>query len=209
MKICGYCGAENEISYLYCVNCNNDLPKQEKIDKMLSLAQKHLDNGEFRAAYRQCDKILKLNVGSAESWFFRAISARKLRMAEHAKDCFTNAGVEFDLVTCPECRGRSLCVHCGDEGKCFMCRGVGNCSICRGNGTCDYCSGDASNCAVCKGTGQCPSCKGNSECPECGGAGSCKYCKGTRECHVCGGTRKAAVVKEEGIPAELRKYLNI
>lgn len=207
MKICGYCGEENENSFLYCMKCSKDLPRQEKIDNMLSIAEEHMDRGEVRDAYRQAEKVLNINVGSKKAWFFLAVSATKLGMAHHSADFFDQAGVDYDLVACYECKGRGKCIHCGEAGKCYMCNGVGACSICSGAGKCTYCSGGDTGCAACRGTGKCPSCKGSGECPVCKGVETCPYCKGSKECHVCGGTLKAIRIKAETVEPELRKYL--
>ena len=209
MKICGYCGAENEDTYLFCMGCTKGLPRQEKLDSMLSITQDHLDKREFRKAYREAEKLLKLNEGSRKAWFFRAVAARKLRMTKHVMECFHNSGVDYELKACQDCRCSGKCRECGEGGKCFMCNGVGTCPICNGMGKCVYCNGADPNCAACKGTGACPRCKGSTECPECNGLCTCPFCKGSKECHVCGGTRKALVVKRESVEPELRKYLDM
>ena len=129
MKLCGYCGAENEDPYLLCVGCNEELPRKEKLAAMLTAAETHLRKCEFREAYRAADKLLALNKGARMAWLIRGIAARELRMAKHSMECFVNAGLDYEREFCKECKGSGQCRHCGEEGKCFMCGGIGYCSI--------------------------------------------------------------------------------
>ncbi len=209
MKVCGYCGAENEDPYILCVGCNEELPRKEKLAAMLTAAEEHLRKCEFREAYKAAEKLLALNQGARMAWLIRGIAAKELRMAKHSMECFVNAGLDYELEFCKECKGSGQCRHCGEEGKCFMCGGIGYCSICKGMGTCIYCEGKDPQCAACKGTGKCPSCRGTGECRECRASERCPYCNGSKECHICGGTRKAFIIKKDSIPREAYWYFGL
>ncbi len=209
MKKCVKCGEENEDSYLYCAGCASKLPSKEALQKRLDAVKRLLNEREYREAFNKCKALLEMNEGDKEAWFIRGVCAMHFKMADHARECFYNAGVQYDQRRCDACDGRGICRECGDDSRCFMCKGAGHCTICEGSGECIYCLRSLGRCNACGGTEKCPSCKGSGQCPECQGLGSCYHCKGKKKCYLCGGSGRSFVLNESTVPVHLRAYMRI
>ncbi len=209
MKVCPICKAENEDQYIYCVRCHKPLPKQSRLDNLMTNGIHALEKGEYREAIKQFDEVLKLNIGNKDAWFLKGIALMLTYDARGARDCFANAGVETMGGRCQRCGGIGKCGECGGTLECYMCRGSGRCSMCRGSGKCTRCGHQDHpdpNCPVCHGSWECQRCHGSGECIECHGTGNCPYCL-NGVCGFCGGTGKALHIKVPTVPAHLRRFI--
>ncbi len=207
MKICPRCEAENEDQYIYCIGCHKPLPKQSRLDNLMSQAVHEIKNKNYRQALKHLDAILKLNIGDKDAWFLKGIVATNLGLGQDARDCFKSSGVKIRERTCRQCMGSSKCMSCGQTGVCFMCRGRRKCPMCGGSGNCLHCGGYG--CKVCKDKGDCLRCKGTGGCVYCDSSGVCPDCQGSKKCGFCGGTGRAVEIQVESVSPSMRKYLEL
>jgi hypothetical protein len=207
MKICPRCEAENEDQYIYCIGCHKPLPKQSRMDNLMSQAVHEMKNRNFRKAVVHLDAMLKLNVGDKEAWLLKGIALSNLGAGGEARECFKSSGVMIRERTCQDCIGSGKCMSCNQTGVCYMCKGRRRCPMCGGSGDCHHCGGIG--CKVCKDTGHCVRCKGSRECIYCESSGVCPDCRGLKSCGICGGTGRALQIQVESVPSSMRKYLKL
>jgi hypothetical protein len=207
MKICPRCEVENEDQYIYCIGCHKPLPKQSRLDNLMSQAVHDIKNHNFRSAVKHLDSMLKLNVGDKNAWLLKGIALSNLGAGSEARDCYKSSGVKLRERTCKNCLGSAKCMSCGQTGMCFMCKGRRRCPMCGGSGVCQHCGGYG--CKVCNNTRDCIRCKGSGECIYCENSGVCPDCRGLKTCGYCGGTGRALEILVESVPLEMRKYLKL
>ncbi len=207
MKVCPYCKHENDDRHVYCANCYKELPKETRIENLVSIGVHALEKRDYRTALKKFSEVLKLNIGHKEAWLLKGIAATYLKMTREAGEAFKRAGVRVSQGRCEACGGFGKCYECGSTGRCYMCKGSGRCMNCNGTGLCHRCNGDDPNCRVCKGTGKCVRCKGTKECAFCEGTGVCPKCQGDGRCLKCGGTGKALKADPSQVPRKYHKYL--
>jgi hypothetical protein len=207
MRICPRCNTENEDKYLYCVGCQELLPKRSRLDTYMARGISSLEARNYRDAYNYFSELVKLNPGDKSVYLLKGLVARALRLNKEMKTCYDLAGVNYIENDCKYCRGLGKCTLCAGTKICTLCNNLRKCTLCNGRGTCPSCKGRTIRCSMCNGMRTCVRCKGSGECVYCEGMGVCNECRGTGLCGKCGGTRKYIELDVTSVPENLRKYL--